>query len=122
MADLQYIIGLGFSGADFPRALILTFLLAMFIKKDTNIWKVGLLALFIDKGVWPILAMATTGAGGDVIYASVAALFQTFLNDIGIYIVRYMGLVLMIGGFRWGRQQLHELVPAKKSKKAKVAA
>ncbi len=113
MEDLIYIIGLGFSGADLPRALILTFLLAMFIRKDTNIWRVGLLALFIDKAVWPIAAMAGTGADIQTIYASIAALFKTFLDDLGIYIVRYLGLVLMIGGFRWGRARIHQFAPGK---------
>jgi hypothetical protein len=34
-------------------------------------------------------------------------MFKTFGNDLGIYIVRYIGLVLMIGGFRWIRAGLH---------------
>jgi len=117
MEDLQYILSLGFSGADLPRAIILAFFIAMIAKKDTNIWKVGLAALVVDRALWPILAMAASGADIQSIYASIGALFKTFLDDLGIYIVRYMGLVLMIGGFRWIRVRLHKH-PPKKSKPA----
>lgn len=113
MQDLQYIIGIGFSGADLPRAAILAFLFAMFAKRDTNIWKVGLLALLIDKVVWPIAAMGASGADIQAVYASIAALFKGFLDDLGIYIVRYLGLVLMIGGFRWLRAKFHEVMSSK---------
>ena len=113
MDDLQYIIGIGFSGADLPRAIILAFLFAMFAKKDTNIWKASLLALLIDRTVWPIAAMGASGADIQSIYASIAALFKTFFDDLGIYIVRYMGLVLMISGFIWLRVRIHKLLPNK---------
>jgi len=117
MEDLNYIVSLGFSGADLPRAVILTFFFAMFAKKGANIWTLGLLALLIDRMIWPIGAMASTGADIQSIYASIGAMFKTFLDDLGIYIVRYIGLVLMIGGFRWLRERIHKLTP-KKSKTA----
>jgi len=113
MQDLQYIIGIGFSGADLPRAIIMAFLFAMFAKKDTNIWKVGLLALLIDRLVWPIAAMSSSGADIQSIYASIAALFKSFFDDLGIYIVRYLGLTLMIGGFRWVRASIHKISSSK---------
>ena len=111
MEDLEYILSIGFSGSDLPRAVILAFLFAAFAKRDTNIWKVGLLAILIDRTVWPIAAMSSSGADLQSIYASVGALFQSFKDDLGIYIVRYIGLVLMIGGFRWMRQAVHKVVP-----------
>ena len=111
MEDLEYILGIGFSGSDLPRAVILAFLFAAFAKRDTNIWKVGLLAILIDRTVWPIAAMSSSGADLQSVYASIAAIFQGFSQDLGIYIVRYMGLVLMIGGFRWMRQAVHRIVP-----------
>jgi len=113
MDDLQYIIGIGFSGADLPRAIILAFLFAMFAKKDTNIWKASLLALLIDRTVWPIAAMGAAGADIQSIYASIAALFKTFFDDLGIYIVRYIGLVLMMSGFIWMRVRIHKFLPKK---------
>lgn len=113
MQDLQYIIGIGFSGADLPRALLITFLFACFAKKSTNIWKIGLIALVIDRAIWPITAMATSGADIHAVYASIGALFTGFLDDLGINIVRYIGLVLMIGGFRWMRARIQQLAPGK---------
>lgn len=113
MQDLQYIIGIGFSGADLPRAFILAFLFAMFAKGETNIWKVGLLALLIDRTVWPIAAMGSSGADIQSIYAALGGMFKSFLDDLGIYIVRYIGLVLMIGGFRWLRSTIHAIPSGK---------
>jgi hypothetical protein len=115
MEDLQYIIAIGFSGADLPRAIILSFLFAMFAKKDTNLWRMALLALLIDRTIWPIAAMGASGADVQSIYASIAALFKTFFDDLGIYIVRYIGLVLMISGFVWLRTGIHRLIPNKRS-------
>lgn len=113
MDDLQYIISIGFSGADLPRAIILSFLFAMFAKRDSNIWRMALLALLIDRTVWPIAAMGASGADIQSIYASIAALFKTFLDDLGIYIVRYIGIVLMVSGFIWVRARIHQLLPNK---------
>ncbi|WDI30382.1 hypothetical protein PUV54_10470 [Hyphococcus flavus] len=107
MQDLQYIIGIGFSGADLPRAIILAFLFAMFAKGESNLWKVGLLALLIDRTVWPIAAMGSSGAEIQSIYAAIGGMAKSFTDDLGIYIVRYIGLVLMIGGFRWMRSAIH---------------
>lgn len=109
MQDLQYIIGIGFSGADLPRAIILAFLFAMFAKSENNLWKVGLLALLIDRTVWPIAAMGSSGAELQSIYAAIGGMFKSFTDDLGIYIVRYIGLVLMIGGFRWMRSTIHAM-------------
>ncbi|MEX6633524.1 hypothetical protein [Hyphococcus lacteus] len=114
MEDLQYIVSIGFSGADLPRAVILTFLFAMFAKGETNIWKVGMLALLIDRTVWPIAAMGSSGADIQTIYASIGAMAKSFPDDLGIYIVRYIGLVLMVGGFRWMRSSLHAM-PSRKT-------
>lgn len=113
MEDLNYIVGIGFSGADLPRAVILAFLFAMFAQGNGNIWKIGLLALLIDRTVWPIAAMGSSGADIQSIYAAIAGMAKSFNNDIGIYIVRYIGMVLMIGGFRWLRASIHNLSPKK---------
>lgn len=113
MQDLQYILGIGFSGADIPRAIILAFLFAMFARRDTNIWQVGLLALLIDRTVWPLAEMGASGAELQSIYAAVSAMFKSLFDDLGIYIVRYIGLVMMIGGFRWLRSSIHAMGPRK---------
>ncbi|MBT8471411.1 MAG: hypothetical protein HKN14_02860 [Marinicaulis sp.] len=117
MQDLQYIIGIGFTAADLPRAILIAFLFAMFAKKSTNIWLVAFYALVIDRTIWPITGMASSGADIQSIYASIAALFKTFLDDLGIYIVRYVGLVVMIKGFVWLRTSVNKFAP-KKSKAA----
>ena len=114
MEDLEYIVGIGFSGADLPRAIILAFIFAMFARKDTNVWAYGLFALLIDRTVWPIAAMGASGADIQSIYASVGGLFQTFMDDLGFYFVRYMGLVIMILGFTWIRTSVHKMAPGGK--------
>lgn len=113
MEDLNYIIGIGFSGADLPRAVILAFLFAMFAQGNGNIWKAGLLALLIDRTVWPIAAMGASGAELQSVYSAIAGMAKSFKADLGIYIVRYIGLVLMIGGFRWLRAGIHGMSPKK---------
>lgn len=115
MEDLQYIVGIGFSGADLPRAVILAFIFAMFARRDTNVWAYGLFALLIDRTVWPIAAMGASGADIQSIYASIGAIFQTFMDDLGFYFVRYMGLVLMILGFSWIRTSIHKMAPGGKA-------
>lgn len=114
MEDLQYIIGIGFSGADVGRAVFLAFVFAMYAKKDTNIWTVALIALAIDRTIWPITAMAISGAEVQAIIASTGALFTTLLDDLGIYIVRYLGIVVMISGFIGLRTGVHKFMPKKR--------
>jgi len=111
MDDLEYIIGIGFSGADLPRAIILAFIFAMFAKRDTNIWVYAMFALVIDRTVWPIAAMGASGAEFNSIYASMVAMVKSFKNDLGIYIVRYVGLVVMVTGFIWIRTGVHKVMP-----------
>ena len=77
MNDLNYIIGIGFSGSDLPRAAVLAFLFAMFAHKDTNLWRTALLALLIDRTIWPIAAMSVSGADMATITASITALFKS---------------------------------------------
>lgn len=113
MEDLEYIVGIGFSGADMPRAIILAFIFAMFAKRDTNIWVYAMFALLIDRTAWPIAAMGAAGADIQTIYASIGAIFKTFIDDLGIYIVRYMGIVLMITGFMWMRSSVHKILPGR---------
>ena len=113
MRDLEYIIGIGFSGADLPRAVFLAFLFAMFARRDTNVWHAGLFALIIDRTIWPIASMGFSGAEVEAIFASIGAMFKTFKDDLGIYIVRYIGLVVMISGFIGFRATVHRILPGK---------
>ena len=119
MDDLNYIIGLGFSGADVWRALILSFFLAMIYGRKKSVWFVAFVALIIDRIVWPISGMAVSGANIQSIYASIGALWQTFPDDLGIYVVRYLGLTIMIAAFLELRVRVHKMAP--KSKKGKPA-
>ena len=111
MEDLQYILGIGFSGSDLPRAIIIAFILAMFARRNANVWIYGFIALFIDRMVWPIAAMASAGAEPAVVLSSFGALFQTLRDDLGIYFVRYIGLVVMMLSFRWLRTSIQRITP-----------
>lgn len=111
MEDLQYIVGIGFSGADLPRAVILAFFFAMFAKRDTNVWIYTMFALVIDRAIWPIAAMGAAGADVQTMSASVSAMGKSFVDDLGIYIVRYLGLAFMMSAFIWFRARVWRIVP-----------
>ncbi|OFX00544.1 MAG: hypothetical protein A3E78_09925 [Alphaproteobacteria bacterium RIFCSPHIGHO2_12_FULL_63_12] len=114
MEDLRNIIALGFSGADVTRALIIAFTLAILPRKKRSSWFLGAIALFIDRLIWPISGMALAGADIHSIYASIGALQKTFVDDLGLYVVRYLGLVVMIAGFMAFRNSVNaKLIPPK---------
>ena len=114
MEDLSYILSLGFTPADLPRALILSFFLAMIFGGKRTIWVLGLIALFIDQAIWPLVEQASSGAGAGTVFASLTAMFGRLFEDLGIDVVRYMGLVVMIGLFIEGRKRLHHAAPSGK--------
>lgn len=120
MDDLSYIIGLGFSGADIWRALIIAFFLAMILGRKRSVWLIAFIALFIDRIIWPIAGMALSGAELQSLYASIGAIVQTLGDDLGMYLVRYLGLTIMIAAFVETRARIHKLGPP--PKKAKAAA
>lgn len=113
MEDLNYIISLGFSGADVFPAILIAFLLAMFVRKDAPVWRMALFALVLDRVLWPIIGQAIAGAGIHTIYASIAALFTSFPSNIGVYVVRFFGLLVMIALFVGARQRIHKMTPKK---------
>ncbi len=118
MEDLNYIVGIGFSGVDIIRAIIIAFFMAMLAPKKRSIWFVGFIALLIDRVVWPILGMAISGSGIHSVYASIGAFVETFGNDLGLYVVRYLGLTIMIAAFVAARARIHTMKPIKKPKTA----
>lgn len=118
MKDLEYIVSLGFSGGDVWQAVALAFFLAMIASKDPGAWRLGLLALFIDRFVWPIAAQAAAGAEIHTIYASIGAFFSTFPENLGVYTVRYLGLTIMIALFIEARRRLHQTGSSRKAKPA----
>lgn len=120
MEDLKYILALGFSGADIAPAVVIAFFIAMFVKNGAPVWKAALLALFLDRFVWPVASQALSGADIHTIYATIGGFFTTFFDNLGVFVVRFFGLVVMMGAFILGRQQVHKLVPP--PKKAKPAA
>jgi len=65
MEDLNYIISLGFSGADIPRAVIVAFFMSMLFAPRISTWRLGFGALAVDRIVWPLVAQAAAGAGND---------------------------------------------------------
>lgn len=114
MEDLKHIIALGFSGSDVAQALLITFTIAIILKKRRSAWFLGAVALLIDRIAFPIGGMAAAGADIHSIYASIAALGKTFIDDLGLYAVRYVGLVMLIAFFTAMRMGLHaRLMPAK---------
>lgn len=113
MEDLQYIISLGFSGSDIPRAIGLAFFAAMITNRQSDVWITALFLLFIDRAVWPIAAMAFSGVEIHAIYAAIGAMVRNFPRDLGIYVVRYLGLCLMMSIFVSGRRRLHHAIPPK---------
>lgn len=115
MKDLDYIISLGFSGADVAPAVLIAFMMAIFARKEAPIWKMALIALAADRVLWPIVGQAMAGAGIHTIYASIGALFTTFPSNIGVYVVRFFGLLVMIALFVAARQRLHKMAPSKKA-------
>ena len=118
MKDLEYIVSLGFSGTDITRAIIIAFFLAMFVRKEAPIWKMALIALFADRMLWPIVSQAIAGAGLQTIYGSIGAIFQSFFDDLGVYVVRFFGLFVMITLFVTARHRLHKMTPPRKPKSA----
>jgi hypothetical protein len=113
MQDLNYILGIGFSGADVWRAIIIAFFVAMLLGKKHSAWFVAGVALSIDRIVWPISGMAMSGSDIQSIYASIGALGATFIDDLGLYAVRYVGLAVLIAAFMGLRTRIHAIAPAK---------
>ncbi|MCB2098844.1 MAG: hypothetical protein AB7F91_01560 [Parvularculaceae bacterium] len=118
MEDLKDIISLGFSGGDIIRALIIAFVLAIAPKKKRSSWFLGAIALFIDRLVWPITGMGLAGSDIHSIYASIGALGKTLIDDLGLYVVRYLGLVVMIAAFMAMRNNLNNRLAPPKAKPA----
>ncbi len=108
MEDLQYIFNLGFSGSDVWRAVLLSFFGAMILNKNGSVWILGGWALAIDRVIWPVTAQALAGADIHSIYASIGALFETLPDDLGLYLVRYLGIVGMIGAFFLAKLRIHK--------------
>ena len=115
MEDLNYIISLGFSGADIPRALIISFFIAMMFAPQNTMWRLGFVALAVDKLAWPIVAQAAAGAGMETLFESLKAIVISVPDDLGVYLVRYFGLTVLIGLFAAARARIHMLAPAKKA-------
>lgn len=116
MEDLKEIIALGFSGTDVAQALFITFAIAILLKKRRSAWRLGAIALLIDRLVLPIGGMAMAGADIHSIYASIGAMGKTFVDDLGLYAVRYVGLVILIAAFTGMRSGLQaKLTPPKEA-------
>lgn len=118
MEDLKTIISLGFSGADVTRALIIAFTIAILPRKKRSSWFLGAIALIIDRLIWPITGMSIAGSDIHSIYASIAALGRTFIDDLGLYVVRYLGLVVMIAAFLAMRANINAKLAPPKAKPA----
>lgn len=114
MQDLTYILSLGFTGDDLPRALIVAFFLAMIFGGKRSIWILGLFALLIDRAALPVLEQAASGGGISAALEQASTLIGTFFDYLGVYVVRYIGLVVMIGLFIEARKRLHQLAPTPK--------
>jgi hypothetical protein len=118
MEDLRDIISLGFSGADIAPAMIIAFTLAILPRKKRSSWFLGAIAILLDRLVWPVTGMALAGSNIHSIYASIGALGKTFVDDLGLYVVRYLGLVVMIAFFIMMRANINAKLDAPKAKPA----
>lgn len=118
MEDLKDIISLGFSGGDVLRALLITFAIAIIVRKKRSAWFLGAIALVIDRLVWPIIGMGVSGHEIQSIYASIGALGETFVDDLGLYVVRYVGLTIMIAVFLAMRSNMLAKLSPPKAKPA----
>lgn len=116
MEDLRHIVSLGFSGSDIVRAVLIAFAFAIIIGKRRSAWTLGAIALVIDRVIWPVAGMAFAGAENASIWGALGGLGKTFVDDLGVYVVRYLGLVIMIALFISMRAGLHtRLSPPKKA-------
>lgn len=116
MEDLSYIIGLGFSGSDVWRAIIISFFAAMLVRKQRKAWTMTFWALLVDRCIWPLLDMSFSGASEEAIGASFTAMMETFSMDLGLYVVRFAGLFVMINVFVQMRKRIHKPLMDKKAK------
>ncbi len=107
MDDLINIINLGFSGSDVWRGVICAFFSAMLVNKKAGVWGMGVVALLIDRLIWPVAEQSFLGAKPETLIASVSGVFQTLPDNAGLYLVRYLGLVVMISIFLQLRKRLH---------------
>ncbi|MEM6414126.1 MAG: hypothetical protein AAF720_05660 [Pseudomonadota bacterium] len=120
MDDLSYIVGLGFSGDDVPRAIIISLVMAVVFATRHPVWKVGIAALFVDHVIWALVSQAAAGAGTDTIVMSLRAMVQTFTDDLGYYLVRFFGLTVLISIFAGARHKLYVLAPPTSKKRVHV--
>ena len=119
MQDFLYIIQLGFSGADVAQAITVSFFVAMlFASKGYNLWRVALIALLVDRIGWPLTVMLFSGTDAGVIAGSFSGLAHSLVDNLGYYVVRYLGLAILVGCFAWGRSRIHDLLGIQKKKKA----
>ena len=107
MEDLSYIIGLGFSGTDIWRAIYIGFFAAMLVNKKRNIAVMAFWALLVDRCLWPLTHMALSGATQSSISASFNAMIETLSLDLGLYVVRYAGLMFIMFLFISIRKRIH---------------
>jgi len=107
MDDLIYIVTLGFSGSDVWRAIIITFFVAMMVTSRRRISVLAFWALIVDRFVWPLSAMASNGADMEMLGTTASAIIAAIPDDMGLYLIRYIGLFLMISVYVAARRRLH---------------
>ena len=107
MDDLQYIVNIGFAGTDVWRAITLAFIMGMYVSPTRSIWRMAFFALLIDRTIWPLTTQAMAGADPQSLWGSVTGLAETFVSDLGMYLVRYLGMALMIVAFVAVRHRIH---------------
>ncbi|MEL6113070.1 MAG: hypothetical protein AAFR20_09710 [Pseudomonadota bacterium] len=108
MEDLVYILSLGFSGSDFWRAIIIAFFAAMLVGKSRPVAIMGIWALFVDRLAWPLTTMWMAGADSAIMTDTVSGMMQSLNLDLGLYLVRYAGLMVMIAAFAHLRRRIHK--------------
>lgn len=113
MEDLSYIVTLGFSGSDVGRAVLIAFLLGMFVNSKRPVFMLTVIGFLIDQVIWPIAGQATSGAEAQTVAASFGAMMSSLPQNLGVYAVRFVGLFVLIAAFAFTRSSLHGLFGGK---------
>ena len=85
----------------------------MFVSSKRPIALLATIGFLIDQLVWPLAGQATSGAELQSVFASIGAIFASLLDNLGVYVVRFIGLFLMIAGFAFMRVRLHGVLGGK---------
>lgn len=110
MDALVYLLSLGFSGSDAPRAALLLLIGALFVTHRFKPWRMTLLLLVIDLA-WPFITMAREGASPAMVNAAIRGALEFPEDAVVGFLVRASGFYLFIRGTFSLRRKLQSAFP-----------